>query len=330
MSNVRIKDLIQEAGDAVSCASYCPKKLALIHTGIAAGANFIVALITYVLGSGIGNPEGLTGMNLQVMLETAQTILQFAVTIASPFWSLGFVAAALQMARRQDVGPRSLLQGFRHWAVVLRMMLLQALMIFAVILLSLQVGRLIYDLTPFSAPLTDLTNQLLEANTTDTEALMALLQAQDQATLMQIFWGMMAFMGLPVLIAVVILSYRLRLADYLIMDNPKMGALLATFGSLRLTKKNCLRLLKLDLHFWWFYGLEALISILCYGDLLLPLLGVDLGMNGTLASFVFYALALACQIGLYAWQKPRIMASYALFYHDLLPKEPPEETQVEA
>ena len=116
---------------------------------------------------------------------------------------------------------------------------------------------------------------------------------------------------------------------YLVLD-AHMGAFQALKTSARITGGQKWSLAKLDLHFWWFYGLEALISILCYGDLLLPLLGVDLGMNGTLASFVFYALALACQIGLYAWQKPRIMASYALFYHDLLPKEPPEETQVEA
>ena len=59
------------------------------------------------------------------------------------------------------------------------------------------------------------------------------------------------------------------------------------------------------------------------------MLGVDLGMNEMLASFLFYALGLALQIGLYAWQKPQIIASYGLFYDDLLPKENEDQTQVE-
>ena len=329
MSAKHPKDLILEANEAVASASCNPKKLALIHTGIAAGANFVVALLTYLLGSGIGNPEGLTGMNLQVALETAQAILQVAVAMAGPFWAMGFVAAILPMARRQHTDCRNLLQGFRHWGAVLRTLLLQGVMYFAVILACGQIGSLLYTLTPFSAQLTELITQMSISGDMDTAALTAMLMELDQATLMRIFWSMLPFLALPVLIAVVILSYRLRLSQYILMDKPQMGALFATFGSIRLTKKNCLRLLKLDLRFWWFYALETLIAVVCYGDLILPMLGVDLGMNEMLASFLFYALGLALQIGLYAWQKPQIIASYGLFYDDLLPKENEDQTQVE-
>ena len=88
-------------------------------------------------------------------------------------------------------------------------------------------------------------------------------------------------------------------------------------------KKNCAKLFLLDLRFWWFYGLEIVVQLLCYADLLLPLVGVQLGMNGVLASFLFYALALVCQVGLYAWKKPEVFTSYSLFYDDLLSKAQP-------
>lgn len=163
---------------------------------------------------------------------------------------------------------------------------------------------------------------------------MELLMGLDSQVLMQIFWSMAPFLFLPALIVMVLLSYRLRMAQFLLMERPEFGAVFAVVTSFRLTKKNCLRLFMLDLRFWWFYVLDMVVLVLCYGDLILPLMGVELGMNGVLASFLFYALALVCQIVLYMWQKPQIITSYALFYDDLLPRqeeaeaEPESETQV--
>ena len=321
MSVKTSKELIAEGHKAVSSASYCPKKLTAIHTGIAAGISFLVALLTYLLGTGIGDTGGLSGIGLRAALETAQSALQIAVSVLSPFWSLGFTAAILCMMRGQEMGPRTLLQGFRHFGVVLRMLLLQAVMYVAIIILFAQLGSIVYSLTPFSQKLGVLVDEMIAVGATDTESMMAYLTAADPQTFMGIFWSLIPFMAVPVLIAALVLSYRLRLAQFLVMDNPRMGAMLATFGSLRLTKRNCLRLVKLDLRFWWFYALEILVQVLCYGDVLLPLFGVELGMDVTFASFLFFALALVCQVGLYVWKKPQIFASYAALYNDLLPKQ---------
>ena len=70
------KLLINEAKQAVSAASYSPKKLTALHAGISAAVGLLVALLTYLLGSGVGNPTGLGGIGTQAALETAQTILQ--------------------------------------------------------------------------------------------------------------------------------------------------------------------------------------------------------------------------------------------------------------
>ncbi len=323
---VQPKILIQQANEAVSSASCNPKKLTALHTGIAAGANLLVALLTYLLGIGIGDTGGLSGIGTRATLETAQSILQIAVSAATPFWSMGFVALTLHFVRQYQATPRTLLTGFQHWAPVVRMLLLEALIYFGIVFGSVQIGSYLYTLTPFADELIQLVEQ---SGTVDVAALQELLLQQDQATLMRIFWSMTPFLLLPAILVAIPVSYRLRMAQFVLLEQPKMGALYAILFSSRMMKKNCLQLFKLDLHFWWFYALEILVQVLCYGDLILPLMGVELGMNGVLASFLFYALALVCQIGLYVWQKPQIITSYALFYDYLLPRQEETEAKTE-
>ena len=322
MSKKHPKILMREAAERVSSASYCPKKLTAIHAGIAAGASLLVALLTYLLGIGIDDTAGLGGINSRAALETAQTVLQMVISILSPFWALGFVSAALHLSRGQMAAPNSLLAGFRRWGAALRLMLLEALIYCAVVFVTMQMGSYIYALTPASDELANLVNQMPAL---DMASLYELVYSLDQSALMRLFLSIVPFVFLPPLVAVILLSYRLRLSQFVLMDEPRVGALFAIAVSIRLTKKNCLRLLALDLRFWWFYLLEVLIQILCYGDLLLPMFGIQMGMNAVLASFLFFALAMACQVGLYVWQKPRFMTSFALFYDDLLPRQMPEQ-----
>ena len=322
MSKKRPRDLIREASRMLSSASYCPKKLTAIHAGIAATVSLVVALLTYLLGIGIGETTGLGGISKLAALETAQTVLRVAIAIFGPFWSLGFIAAVIHLARGQAATPSTLLAGFHRWGAALRLMILETLIYCIATFSTMQLGAYIYALTSAADELFALMDQLVNI---DADALYNLLSTLDYNTVIRLFWGMLPFFFLLPLVVVILLSYRLRLAQYILMDDPRVGARLAVAISIRLTKKNCLRLFALDLRFWWFYLLEGLVQVVCYGDLLLPMFGVELGMNAALASFLFYILAMVCQVGLYAWQKPRVFTSYALFYDDLLPRQMPEQ-----
>ena len=324
MSKKHPKILIQEASDVLSSASYCPKKLTAIHAGIAAVASLVVALLTYLLDIGIGETTGLGGISKLAALETAQTVLRTAITILGPFWSLGFISAVIHLARGQMATPHTLLSGFRRWGAALRLMILEALIYCIATFSTMQLGAYIYALTPASNEFYKLMGQL---SVVDAEALYNLVATLDYNTMIRLFLGMLPFFFLLPLVVVILLSYRLRLAQFLLMDDNRIGARLAIAISIRLTKKNCLRLFALDLRFWWFYLLEMLVQIVCYGDLLLPMMGVELAMSPVLTSFLFYALAMACQVGLYAWQKPRVFTAYALFYDDLLPRQNPEQEE---
>lgn len=329
MSNFRPKLLFAAGKDAVAGASYSPKKLMLLHAGISAGVGFLIALLTYFLDLGMAQAGGLSGMTHLAVLETVQMLLSSLLSILSPFWALGFVAAAIRLARRETAMPHSLLTGLRRWAPALRMLLTQGLIYIGVMTVFAEIGSFIYMLTPLFQPFNDLMQQLSISGTADIEALQNLLLEMDFDALLNMALTMGCFLFLPGLIVIVLLSYRMRLAPYLLMDEPRCGAVYAILMSFRLTKKHSWELFRLDLHFWWFYLLDGVIAVLCYGELILPLMGVNLGIDPVLASFLFYALALALQVGLYVWQKPQIFATYALFYDALLPRqeEEPEETE---
>ena len=93
-------------------------------------------------------------------------------------------------------------------------------------------------------------------------------------------------------------------------------------------KGNKRRFLRLDLSFWWYYLLLFLASLLCYGDLVLAMLGVSLPLSSSVSYFLFYALFLAAQFGIYWFCLSRVEVTYALAYDSLRPKEPEDKSVV--
>lgn len=318
MSDFNSKALVLEAKQAVADSTYSPKKLTLIHAGIAAGASLVIALLTYFLDAGIGNTGGLSGIGNRAILQTVQSVLQLLINVLSPFWAMGFIAAAVSLARRQQATVHTLAKGIRRWGPALRLLLLQSVLYFLVVMVAVQLGSTLYALTPASDQLSTLLDDL---QGTDTGAVTDFLENLDEATLMHLMLGMLPFLLLPMIALLIPLVYRMRFAEYVLMDDPRCGAFFALMVSFRMTKGNCLKILKLDIRYWWFYALEVLVSLLAYGDILLPLLGVPLNMSTITASMVFYVLALGGQLLLYTWKKPQVFTTYALLYDSLLPKE---------
>jgi hypothetical protein len=215
--------------------------------------------------------------------------------ILLPFWEIGYLCAALQFARRQSADTTSLYHGLRHWGVVLRSMLLKAGVVFIVMFISTQIVSSIYMMTPAS------------------EEYMALMMHA------------MPFILLGVLILLIPALYLLRFTDYVVMDQPERGALFAILTSVYLMRRNLKAMLKLDLRFWWYYALELLVVVISYGHMILDIAGIDIGIGGDTAMFVFYLLSLAGQLGLYVWKKNTVFTTYALAYDCLM--QPPAEAE---
>lgn len=316
--------LISEAQENVSAASYSPKKLTAIHAGVLAGVGLLVAVLSYLLNIGIGEAGGLGGIGTRAALETVQSVLQMASLALTPFWAMGFTRAALLYADRQSPNPQTLMSGFYCWGPVLRLLTLRALLYFAVTMLTLQVGSMLFALSPTADRIADM---VMQAGALDADAIIALFETMDTASLFRLTLSILPYFLIPTGIALIYLSYRLRFADFLLMAAPQMGAMAAIAQSFRLTKGHILTIFKMDLRFWWFYVLEVLVTVLSYGDVVMTAFGTNWGSLDWLASLLFYAVALVVQIGLYVWRKPQVVTSYAVLFKYLLPQ--PEDAAVQ-
>lgn len=315
--------LKSDAADALRKASQCPRKITLIHSGVSAALALLIAGLQFVLDQQIAGTGGLSGISNRALLETIQSMLQYANILLLPFWEMGLLWAFLQTGRRQQTQYRDLLAGFDRFGPVLRGKLLYIMQVMAWAFIGSYAGAVIYSYSPLSAPFYEAAepylSAYLEGGMVDYAAMMA-----DQAVMTAAAWAI-PFILCGMAVAAVPVIYRLRLMDYILLDQPRKGAFFALRASKALMKGKRLALFKLDLSFWWFYLLELLIAAVCYSDLILPAVGIDPGISADTAFFAFYALALVCQIGLYAWKKPMLLTAYGRFYDSLLPQESPNE-----
>lgn len=307
--------LVSEAETSLANASYDPKKLILIHTGSVLLLSLLLSVLDYLLEHFIGTTGGLGGIGLRSMLSTAQSVLRLLQTVALPFWQMGYVYLTLRLSRQESVAPSDLLQGFRNFGSVLRLELLRSLLYAGIAVLCSYVSSILFFLTPWAADVADLMLPLMQ----DTSLL------DDPAALRSAMMPALEAAAVPLTIIFVIVAlafflpvfYRFRMASFALLDAPEQGALAALRTSRRMTRRNCLAIFRIDLHFWWFYLLEAATMAVCYGDLILGWLGVSLPFNTTVAYFLFFVLYLVCQLGLYLWRKNLVSVTYAHAYNAL-------------
>lgn len=315
MENRDLRALPKQADNLLKQSSYCPRKLALLHSGVALGVSLLATVLNLILSRQIDATGGLSGIGLRSVLTTAQSVLELVGTLALPFWEMGIFAAACLWASGETAGPQILTQGFRRFGTVLRLRLLQAVILIALFMVLIYPASMIFMMTPLADPLVEQLQPLLTGDMTElTPQLMDAAMAHIQP-LIGLCFLLFACIAVPIL-------FRLRFAPYLLMSKP-VGALAAMRESARLTRRNCLRLLKLDLKFWLYYALLIAAAALCYGDVLLALAGVALPWSGTVSFFLFYCLGLAAQLALFVLVRPRVVTSYALAIQALQPTQSP-------
>ncbi len=314
--------LIQFARQRLKHAQYDPKKLVLIHTGVSALAFLTVLVLQQLLQLRIDETGGLSGMGLRSVLSTASSVLDVALNLLMPFWSFGYLVVTLRLARGEIAQPKTLLEGFRMFAPVLRLALLQSLLFGLIAMVLAYPSILIYVATPLSNAMMEAISGFTDsAGMVDPNAMLQMTEEQIIALGMSMLPALVIY-GILFLLVAVPVFYRLRLSQYCLMDAPQAGARRAMRRSSQLMKHNCLALFRLDLRFWWFYLLDLALVALCYGDVLLPMLGIPLPVSSTVSFYIAYVLYLLGQIVLYWWAKNQVSVTYALAYDSLKPPEP--------
>lgn len=311
------------ARESLAQAPGNPKRIILIHTAVSLGIMLLVVVLDFILSNQIENTGGLSGLGTRSVLTTIQSILQIVQMTVLPFWEIGYIYAAMKVAATEPAEPDSLFEGFRKFGPFFRCMLLKVLIVAALSFLCTYVGSQIFMFTPFAAPMLEALAPVME----DTALLEsaageeALMQAMDEAMLMLIIVAVLFFL------VYIPISYRLRLVNYSLFEYPQEGVRVAFRRSFRLMRGNCLNMFRLDLSFWWYYLLQVLINVICYGDLILELAGITLPWSGDVSFFLFYILALAGQFVLYLLARNKVEVTYVHAYHTMSPYHPPKQAE---
>lgn len=295
------------------------KRIILIYACIITAASLLVTVICYCLSLKISQSGGLSNMGTRTFLSTLETVLPIVLNLAILCLELGFVAAMIRISRGLYTSPQTLRAGMpRFWAAV-RCSLLLSMRYLAVVLGCFYLATMIYALTPLSnAAVEILMPYVSEMTTLDSSIVI------DNATALQLADAMIPLLmifGVLFLLAAIPMFYRYRMANYILMDNPRAGAFVALQESKKMMRGNGFALFKLDLSLWWYYVLGAAAAAVCYADLLLPLVGVALPFSSHVSYFLTYGVYLAAQFAIYWFFQNKVGVTYALAYEALRPKD---------
>lgn len=316
------RSLKQTASSALAAAPGDPKKLALYYLAGITGLSLLLTLGDYLVGTQVANTGGLGNLGLRSILKTVREILPIAQMFLLLCLEYGYVSAVLGIARKQETDPKTLLNGFYRFGPVFRFTLLQTLIYSLIGILAIWVGFQIFLITPLSGSLYELLEPMISGGVVDESAMMAMDPALSNAIL-EACIPLLVIFAVLYFIVLIPVFYSLRMARFILMDEPRQGAWASIVDSWNLMKRNRLHLFKLDLSFWWYYLLQFLAMALCYGDLLLPMMGVSLPWSAELSYFLFYAAYLLCQFVLCFFALNKVEVTYAVTYEIL--RQPPEE-----
>lgn len=297
-----------------------PGRVILLHTGAVLLVSLLLTVADFLLNQQISATGGLSGMGLRSVLTTVQSVLRLAQLIILPFWQIGYTYYTLNVARGQTAGFSDLLEGFRRWAPVLRLKALMLGIGFLLALLCTNVSSFLFMMTPWATPAMTKMESLMSGGTMTEDMMMEAIAAISQDIMVPV----LVIFGICFLAGFLYLFFRFRLAELWLMAHPDGGALAALRNSSILMRGNCKAMFKIDLHFWWFYLLELLVTVLCYGDVFLNALGMEMTTDAFGHYLIFFCLYIWAQMSLYWWKRNEVSVTYAHAYLTLCP-DPIEE-----
>mgnify|MGYP005849685639 FL=1 len=288
-----------------------PKKVVLVYAGIAALSSLVVTVVQDLLDSQISQTGGIQNIGTRSMLTTADTVLTIAQLLLVMCLTLGYTGSMLRIARGQYASPNSLKAGGERIWVLLRTRLLQMLIMtaaaFALCFLVVNVCLL-----------TPLSNRVIAVmSTVSAEELLS-----NGLALMGLYSAMLPIILIYLVALVPLLWYfscTYRMVDYLLIDRPQLGAFGVLRESRRMMQGNMKMMLRVDLSFWWYYLLQALVSVLIYLNMVLALFAI--GLPPEVLYWGTVVLYLVADFALRYFFSNKVAVTYALFYDSLCPKQ---------
>lgn len=288
-----------------------PKKVVLVYAGIVALSSLVVTVVQDLLDSQISQTGGIQNIGTRSMLTTADTVLTIAQLLLVMCLTLGYTGSMLRIARGQYASPNSLKAGGERIWVLLRTRLLQMLIMtaaaFALCFLVINVCLL-----------TPLSNRVIAVmGTVSAEELLS-----NGLALMALYSAMLPIILIYLVALVPLLWYfscTYRMVDYLLIDRPQLGAFGVLRESRQMMQGNMKMMFRVDLSFWWYYLLQALVSVLVYLNMVLAPFAI--GLPPAVLYWGTVVLYLAADFALRYFFSNKVAVTYALFYDSLCPKQ---------
>jgi len=302
------------------------RRLVLLYCGVLAALSLGSNGLNLVLDSHIGTTGGLDGMGLRSLLQTIQEILGYINTFFTPFWSAGFLYAMLGMVRGGEPRCGDLLEGFKRFGRILSATIYELLLTISLGFSTFLLAMLVFMFTPMADKLTAIVLPLTEdPNLYLPDGTLNLALVPEEAITMGSIPLICIWLVL-LLSAVVYLSYCFRMGPYLMMER-RIGGVAALFLSRRMMRFHKWQMFKLDLRLWWYHGLGGLVSVVCYLDLILAMLGIPMPLDATAMFFVTLGAYCVLLTALYLWKKCDVDAAYLLAFEAIA--HPQEEALAE-
>ena len=295
------------------------RRIVAIYAGLTLGLMALVTVANYLLGLQIDRFGGLSNLGKRTMLSSVQSMLPLVQSLLLMCLDLGYLAAILRVARGMYASEQTLRLGFDRFWLLLRCGICKGLVMTGVTVVSVYLGSMIFVLLPFSESAVEIITPLMsQASLLDTGIV---IDDVTYGLLVEAMLPGFAIWGILMLVLGGPMYYNFRMVNYIIIDKPGIGAMRALMESKKMMKGNRLQLLKLDISLWWYYLPSVLVLLVCYGDVLLPMLGVELPVPDEVAFFGFYALYLAASFGIYYLLRNRVEVRYAFAYDVVKPEE---------
>ena len=295
------------------------QKIVMIYAALTLGLMLLVTVTNYVLGLQMDNFGGLSNLGKRTMLSSVQSMLPVVQSLVIMCLDLGYLAAMLRIARGMYTSPQTLRLGFDRFWLLLRCGIFKGLIMTGVTFVSMYLGIMIFVLTPFSKAAVEIIAPIIsQVSLLNTEIV---IDDVTYGLLMEAMLPAFGICGVLLLILGGPMYYNFRMVNYIIIEKPAIGAMMALRESKKMMKGHRLQLLKLDLSFWWYYLATGVAMVICYGDILLPMLGLELPVPEVVSFFGFYVLYLAASFGVHYFLRNRVEVCYGLTYDAVKPEE---------
>lgn len=296
-----------------------PKKLTYTFAGISLALSVAIYLANLWLDEQISGTGGLGNLGDRAIFSTVQQALPVLSGFVTMCLDLGFLAGLMRISRGQYADHTDLKSGFRKFWPLVRLSLIQAVLYFAIAFLSIQLGSMLFMLTPWADPVMEVLYPLAMSGTV----------VLDDSLLMELSALMMpAFCVMAVVFALILLPFlfRMRMAFFCLLDDPRGRAMAAIRESSRMMRRRFGQMLKIDLSLWLYYAATALTMLVLYLDLILALLGIPFPMDAQLFSLVIYGGSAALQFVICVFLRPSAEITYLRAYDAL--REKPRDSGV--